>query len=262
MASDKLISLVYENRCLWDVREKNYLKRDIVCAQSRQASMIREDHSRHPHFFTPTGDAHHANRVVDLSDVCWKTCFVFATHVRPWPADNYRACAAFLSVCVISYITPIPFCTRFSSVVRLIRDRWPISCVCVTACSVNASFFRYCRPRGHFRGLASLRPVCRAGWLVDSAITVHVFHELAFVRVRQFPFECVSRTSTCFRFAITLVSLVSTWFSPVVLVTSRFVVHVAYASSTNLVLNTSHPSPQLLSIAVCWLVAVLINAAF
>jgi hypothetical protein len=26
---DKFISLVYENKCLWDVREKNYHNRDI-----------------------------------------------------------------------------------------------------------------------------------------------------------------------------------------------------------------------------------------
>lgn len=29
MDYDKLISLVYENRCLWDMRDKNYHNRDI-----------------------------------------------------------------------------------------------------------------------------------------------------------------------------------------------------------------------------------------
>lgn len=29
MDLDKLISLVYENRCLWDMSEKNYHNRDI-----------------------------------------------------------------------------------------------------------------------------------------------------------------------------------------------------------------------------------------
>ncbi|XP_064100404.1 transcription factor Adf-1-like [Macrobrachium nipponense] len=29
MDNDKLISLVYENRCLWDMRDKNYHNRDI-----------------------------------------------------------------------------------------------------------------------------------------------------------------------------------------------------------------------------------------
>jgi hypothetical protein len=150
-----------------------------------------------PFFFTPTGDAHPVARAVDRGGLCGKYFFFFWfwTFVRVRPADNYRACAAF-AVCVI-FLRSIPSlyaigvlsCVWSATVVR--------SRVCVTAC-----YFRYCRPRGHFRSFASLRPVYRIGWLVDSGIlpsSCTVFHELAFVCVRYYLFECVSRTLTCFR---------------------------------------------------------------
>jgi hypothetical protein len=54
---------------------------------------------------------------VDRSGVCWGTCFFFATHVCTLPADNYRACAVFLSVCVFpnadSFLYTIVMCRAF-----------------------------------------------------------------------------------------------------------------------------------------------------
>jgi hypothetical protein len=75
---------------------------------------------------------------VDRSDVCWKTCFVFASHIRAWPADNYRAYAAFLSVCYFpntdSFLYAIIVCRAFD-------PRPLVDLVCVSPRVVSTRLF-------------------------------------------------------------------------------------------------------------------------
>jgi hypothetical protein len=88
--------------------------------------------------------------------------FAFGRPITITPAPPFFRVCYFPNTDSFLYAIVVLSCVWFATVGR--------SRVCVTACSVNASLFRYCWPRGHFCGLASLRPVYRVGWLVDSGI--------------------------------------------------------------------------------------------
>jgi hypothetical protein len=142
-----------------------------VCAPSWQASRIRQDHRRHPLFFTPTGDAHPVARAVDRGGVCGKNLFfvlysfAFGRPITIAPAPPFFRVCYFPNDDSFLYAIVVLSCVWSTTVGR--------SRVCVTACSVNASYFRYCRPRGHFCGFAP-RLSCRLiGGQWYCAITVH-----------------------------------------------------------------------------------------
>jgi hypothetical protein len=197
-----------------------------ICCLCTIATSVED--SRRPSSPPPT-------RAVDRSGVCRKTCcflrdrFALGRPITIMPAPPFFPCVLFLNA--DSFLFAIVVCRAFD-------PRPLVDLVYVSPRVVSTRLFLDIVDL--VVTFAALRPYA---WLIDGqwyyAITVPVFHELAFVHVRQFLFECVSRTSTCF----------------------RFVVRVSYASSTNLVPHTSHPSPRLLSVVVCRLVAVLIDAA-
>lgn len=47
MDPDKLISLVYENRCLWDMGEKNYHNRDISRQKWEKVAKVLKTSSKY-----------------------------------------------------------------------------------------------------------------------------------------------------------------------------------------------------------------------
>jgi hypothetical protein len=113
-------------------------KYDTVCAPSRRALRIHEDHRRHPIFFTPTGDAYLVAQAVNRSGVCWKTClflrhtFALGRPITIAPAPPFFPCVLFPKADSFSY--SIVVCRAFD-------PRPLVDLVCVSPRVVSTLLF-------------------------------------------------------------------------------------------------------------------------